>query len=1235
MQDEVKPDTQRALRTLKTFQRDTVDHVFQRMYMDDQPVRRFLVADEVGLGKTLVARGIVARMVDHLWEKVGRLDIVYICSNNGIARQNITRLNITGRSDHQLPDRITLLPGEIRNLHHRLNFISFTPGTSFNLKSSLGVARERALLFWLIPDDWKVSEQGAYSVLRGSAGREGFKQRVTGFDQDGIDDNLRTAFRDSLARADGEALKKRFTALCGAVGRREALDGQESAERSNIVGTLRQTLARVCVEALQPDLVILDEFQRFKDLLRGEDFAAGLAKALFDYTNAAGSEQARVLLLSATPYKMYTAHDETAGDDHYRDFIDTVRFLQDDPAKTDTFQGQLQSYRRHAFRYDATQENGLQAAKAAIETTLKTVMVRTERLAVTPDRDGMLTEVPPSALTLQPEDLRHYLSLQRVARVVGHGDVIDFWKSAAYVLNFMEDYALKRQIRNTADSPRTGLLCDELSAFESSQLSPADLTAYKRIDPANARLRSLLNDTVGRGAAVAFWIPPSAPYYSLEEPFAALQGFTKRLVFSAWQVVPKVVASLVSFEAERRLMAIPDEGTPGSNTPDARRRRRGLLRYGFSAGRLTGMPVLALMYPSPTMAAVGDPLRAAAALRETAGGEVALDGVLSLVTTKLSRLLEDLDHPSAGDETVDQRWYWAAPILLDLAGHAESTKGWFDQRGLSTLWQGTPDRDGEVGEPEVDADDRWTQHVEEARKLLGKGLDEPLGKRPDDLADVLARLAVGGFANNALRALGRIGGGGHATTVMAFRNAAGNIAEGFRSLFNQPEVVASIQQSEQGDRYWSLALDYCVRGCLSAVLDEYAHVAFESDGLAGKAPAEVASTIARRMTSALTLQTATLRADMFTLNTTARTAALNDTFGFRTAFAVRYGTRGDEGDQADRNQRLQISFNSPFWPFVLCSTSVGQEGLDFHTYCHAVVHWNLPSNPVDLEQREGRVHRYKGHAVRRNVALRHRHAPFTSEDADPWLAMFREARESAHGDDSDLVPYWVYPVENGAKIERHVPALPLSRDAARYQELRRALTLYRMAFGQSRQQDLIDFLQRNVPPEARAGVAADLTINLAPPRSRWRDESTLDDTHVSARDLSEAIKAGHIDTARDAPSTIASDRLLALLDDFRECQLAERRSVPSVAARPPAEILGAFESLLDDYTGLRRSSRDRPETGRTQEKQRATHSRQRLCSAALADLLDQFAALRPESEPSGDRAKRFQDLLDAYCSRVS
>src|SRR5262245_59636262 len=143
----VRPDTARALRTLKTFQRDTVDFDYKQMYERKPAARRFLIADEVGLGKTLVAKGVVARVIDNLWETVDRIDIIYICSNSGIARQNISRLNITGHADHRLPDRITLLPRDVRNLRHRrLNFISFTPGTSFNLRSTLGVAEERALL---------------------------------------------------------------------------------------------------------------------------------------------------------------------------------------------------------------------------------------------------------------------------------------------------------------------------------------------------------------------------------------------------------------------------------------------------------------------------------------------------------------------------------------------------------------------------------------------------------------------------------------------------------------------------------------------------------------------------------------------------------------------------------------------------------------------------------------------------------------------------------------------------------------------------------------------------------------------------------------------------------------------------------------------------------------------------------------------------------------------------------
>ncbi len=92
----------------------------------------------------------------------------------------------------------------------------------------------------------------------------------------------------------------------------------------------------------------------------------------------------------------------------------------------------------------------------------------------------------------------------------------------------------------------------------------------------------------------------------------------------------------------------------------------------------------------------------------------------------------------------------------------------------------------------------------------------------------------------------------------------------------------------------------------------------------------------------------------------------------RARFALRFGKEESvDGEEANRTEQVRTAFNSPFWPFVLATTSVGQEGLDFHQFCHAVVHWNLPANPVDLEQREGRVHRYKGHAVRKNIATRY------------------------------------------------------------------------------------------------------------------------------------------------------------------------------------------------------------------------------------------------------------------------
>src|SRR5260370_892845 len=94
-----------------------------------------------------------------------------------------------------------------------------------------------------------------------------------------------------------------------------------------MVGELRRHLAASCLQALQPDFIILDEFQRFRHLLRTDNPAGELASELFGYSNA--TTRAKVLLLSATPYRMLTTPEE-ADEDHYVDFLDALGFLSSD-----------------------------------------------------------------------------------------------------------------------------------------------------------------------------------------------------------------------------------------------------------------------------------------------------------------------------------------------------------------------------------------------------------------------------------------------------------------------------------------------------------------------------------------------------------------------------------------------------------------------------------------------------------------------------------------------------------------------------------------------------------------------------------------------------------------------------------------------------------------------------------------------------------------------------------------
>ena len=75
----------------------------------------------------------------------------------------------------------------------------------------------------------------------------------------------------------------------------------------------------------------MDEFQRFPELIKNDDDSetAVLARRFF---NPAGddNQNTKILLLSATPYKLYSTLEEISesqADEHYREFMEVTDFL--------------------------------------------------------------------------------------------------------------------------------------------------------------------------------------------------------------------------------------------------------------------------------------------------------------------------------------------------------------------------------------------------------------------------------------------------------------------------------------------------------------------------------------------------------------------------------------------------------------------------------------------------------------------------------------------------------------------------------------------------------------------------------------------------------------------------------------------------------------------------------------------------------------------------------------------
>ncbi|MER9191599.1 helicase-related protein [Mesorhizobium australicum] len=1033
-------DASLSLAQLKHFQRRTVDYVFDRLHGSDQ-VRQFLVADEVGLGKTMVARGIVAKTIEMLWPKAKRIDIVYICSNQSIAAQNLNRLNVMGKEAMALPTRITLMPLRMREKNtinaNGVNFISLTPGTTFNLHSSNGVMEERALLLRLLEPLAPLAS--LKNALQVGASRKNWNWQVSQMTLEGIDKTIVHRFQSAVSK--NKVLMAELGEVCELFGTyRRKYPKPSNWARTSLVAKLRKTLSHACVVALQPDLIILDEFQRFRELLSGEDDAAELARALFEY----GDQEtgARTLLLSATPYKMLTLSEDSPDDgDHYKDFLKTIGFLHGRDrasAVADELDLEMRQFRRFLQQLPAATKQAKKARKG-IEARLKKVMSRTERVDSTIERDSMLSE-PQMEATVAAEDLRQAMVAAQVARSAGAPEIIEYWKSAPYLLNFMRDYKLKKLLKDAVAKPNPALVAAVAEA-EALALRMDDIEKYQPVEPGNARLRALMSDLFDAKLDQHLWITPSLPYYG---EAAKAPPLTKALVFSAWQMVPDALAALISYEAERRMGAAETKLAYS----DAAKRRP--LQFRLDANnRPATLRTLNLIYPSPLLAELGDPFAVFAA----AAKRPSIEEMRTALRHKLAERLAGLPKGKDGETLSARDWEWSTAALLDVAAGNRASE-WLRSGAFASTGNEAGFRD----------------HVAEliSAKAIGEDGSETA-------LELLVDVALGSPAVCAVRAIRRIAPE-LAWDAPELLEAAAHVAWGFRTLFNQHETVALLRQ-ESDEHYWRSVLAHSAAHNLQSVLDEYAHYLVEGEGLVAKSPTERAKGVAEAMVRALSIRPSQIEVD--DVRAENGRIVFRKPIKMRGRFAMRLAELKDEEGGAVRLSTIREAFNSPFRPFVLATTSIGQEGLDFHPYCHRVYHWNLPGNPVDLEQREGRVHRFKGHAIRLNVAEAHAHAVRQGRKppADPWAAMFAAARRATKSRD-ELIPYWIF--EGSTKVERRVPLIPLSREEKRLQWLKRSLTVYRLAFGQPRQDDLLAHLVRLVGNGFDASEFDELQIRLRP-----------------------------------------------------------------------------------------------------------------------------------------------------------
>ncbi len=1050
----------------KPFQDATVRWAVDRL-SDPRGSGRALVADEVGLGKTFVAQGVIDTLASrHKGDEPFR--VFYVCSSLSIAAQNEERIRAVLPQGER--ERARVHAGRISQLLNvkapspppRFLLYTLTPGTS--MLPGTGLVNERATLArcvheLLFPSFDERSLGWFHEAFRVSVGKDvwcgHWKQTEppTWFDKD---------FRDRFyARLQGAFPRSREFGM-------EALDLRlfvrllSEPHRKAAVARLRAELNLSIVERLRPDLIVFDEFQRFFEVLprdreatEAEEQVDGreaqareVVAALLRQSMPLG-ERTRVLMLSATPFRMYARALEAQ--QHHQEFYELLRFLHADrgPAAAKDLRRRFEAWRERLER-DPVGSEGVLTGKADIERSLRQVIARSERAALLGAAHAPST-IDAHRVELRSDEVMVYRHLLESCGE-GHQSAAEaFWSSVPLPLQMMPtDYTFRRDARPAARRSGT------------PQLRMSELRRYGASpECAHARLRGLL-EVLPADVLSLPWLPPSRPWWPLEAPFTPPDGgWSKALVFSRFRAVPRALATMLSYEAERRALA-----------PAMRRRRHGSFdwstrgAHGAAAAKkdpgragkteLRRLPPLAftleqgpqwcariaMFLPWPTLASTVDPLALASTSTPALTFAAAVAHARAQITAKLGCDPERSQRAPA--------WTWLVRLEERHGGEA-----WRATESCIRAWRKVPSA-ARVFDPPAD------------------GAARPGPRELDELAEI----AVAGMGPALLRAANRVfgqpvDGERRAKRIRALLRAT----EGLRTYLDRPEWHVAFEEHFHERHHRAAAARRAAwAGNLEAVFDEFLAI---EQGLGRTAPSPECDEDAL---DALRVALSLRETGLAVLSAQADGKPMR----LRSHAAVAYGiattadeepVTGSDDDLPARADHVRAAFNSPFRPMVLVTTSIGQEGLDFHRWSRHLVHWDLPDNPVDLEQRDGRLRRHGGLAVRQAMAAALRGVPL-DPSRSPWHAAAERFPDdpARHG----LTPWWHV---DGAAIRRTLLVASFSEQEARCRRLQSELDLYRLAIGQPDQEQLIARLQGRL--EQAGGVDA-ATLRA------WFQRATID-----------------------------------------------------------------------------------------------------------------------------------------------